>query len=106
MKAKRNTVKIAPQPTFVGEVLAERGPKYGVFSTQAAVSQDIKRVMWGTEGWEALSDDAKEAFEMIAVKISRALCGDPNYTDNYVDIAGYATLVADRLSEAPEVFNV
>lgn len=31
--------------------------------------------------------------EMIAHKIARILNGDPNYADNWHDIAGYATLI-------------
>lgn len=34
---------------------------------------------------------------MIQHKIARILNGDPDYVDNWVDIAGYAKLVADRL---------
>lgn len=42
--------------------------------------------------------DAVEALEMIAHKIGRILNGDPGYADSWVDIAGYAQLVADRLN--------
>jgi len=35
---------------------------------------------------------------MIAHKIGRILNGDPNYADSWIDIAGYAKLVADRLT--------
>ena len=34
---------------------------------------------------------------MIAHKIGRILNGDPNYADSWVDIAGYAQLVANEL---------
>jgi hypothetical protein len=34
---------------------------------------------------------------MIAHKIGRIVNGDPRYADSWVDIAGYAKLVADRL---------
>jgi hypothetical protein len=37
---------------------------------------------------------------MIAHKIGRILNGDPNYADSWIDIAGYAQLVADRLTRA------
>ena len=33
---------------------------------------------------------------MIQHKIGRVLNGDPNYDDNYRDIAGYATLLLDE----------
>jgi hypothetical protein len=38
-----------------------------------------------------------EALDMIAVKISRILTGDPNYSDNWHDIQGFAKLVENRL---------
>ena len=44
-----------------------------------------------------MESDQEDALMMISVKISRILNGDPNYSDNWRDIAGYATLVADRL---------
>lgn len=44
-----------------------------------------------------LDPDQREALEMIAHKIARILNGDPNYADSWHDVAGYATLVADRL---------
>ena len=34
---------------------------------------------------------------MIAHKIGRILAGDPNHIDHWLDIAGYATLVAKEL---------
>ena len=34
---------------------------------------------------------------MIVNKLARIYNGDPNYSDSWRDIAGYATLVADRL---------
>lgn len=38
-----------------------------------------------------------ESLDMIAHKIGRIIAGDPNVEDHWRDIAGYATLVADRL---------
>jgi hypothetical protein len=52
--------------------------------------------MFATE--KKLDDDQSEALEMIAHKIARILNGDPNYVDSWLDIAGYATLVAERLN--------
>ena len=43
--------------------------------------------------------DQREALEMIQHKVARILNGDPTYTDNWIDIAGYATLVANRLEK-------
>ena len=44
-----------------------------------------------------LDDDQIEALDMIASKIARVVNGNPNHIDSWIDIAGYATLVADRL---------
>ena len=53
--------------------------------------------MINTDNFEKLDEDMTDALEMMAVKISRILNGDPWYADNWVDIAGYAKLVGDRL---------
>jgi hypothetical protein len=43
--------------------------------------------------------DQREALDMIAHKIARIINGDPDYADSWVDIAGYATLVSERLKD-------
>ncbi len=78
------------------EILNERGERYGTFQQQAAISQSLKRVMFAAE--RKLEDDQTEALEMIANKIARILNGDPDYVDSWLDIAGYATLAAERLN--------
>ena len=78
------------------EILNERGERYGTFQQQAAISQSLKRVMFAAE--RKLEDDQTEALEMIANKIARILNGDPDNVDSWLDIAGYATLVAERLN--------
>lgn len=79
-------------------MLAERGLRYGTFLKRAIIAQRLKAVMADTPNWIALNDDMAESLEMIAHKISRILGGDPAYADSWVDIAGYAQLVADRLN--------
>ena len=78
-------------------LLAARGARYGAFADNASISQALKTQMRQTPKWGVLDPDMKEALEMVAHKISRILCGDPHYDDSWVDIAGYATRVADRL---------
>lgn len=79
-------------------LIAERGERYGKFAEGAAIMQQLKQVTHCTPGWSRLSDGQKEALDMITHKIGRMLNGDPNYDDNWKDIAGYATLVADELN--------
>ena len=89
-------------PLTVDEVLTERGKRYGLFKDHANVTQQLKGVMFGFNPSLRLENDQKEALEMIAHKIGRIINGDPNYADSWVDIAGYAKLVADRLEGNPK----
>lgn len=83
---------------LIQEVLAERSSRYGNFRDQAIISQKLKYVM-EQHGLRTgkLNSHQVEALEIIAHKIARILNGDPNYADSWVDIAGYAQLVVDRL---------
>ena len=87
--------------TDVAEVLAERGTRYGEFADHAEVTQGLKRFMAQelAKRNKVLADDQWEALEMVAHKIGRIINGDPDYADSWVDIAGYAKLVADRLEK-------
>lgn len=83
----------------IGDILNGRGERYGKFDALAEISQNLK-VLIGTSGnFNELASDQQESLEMIAHKIARILNGDPNYPDSWLDIAGYAKLVADRLAE-------
>jgi hypothetical protein len=79
------------------KTLDERGTRYGKFKGHAEISQAIKSVMFNSRQDLELAADQREALEMIAHKIARIINGDPDYADSWVDIAGYAKLVADRL---------
>ena len=83
----------------ITQTLTDRGNKYGPFIGHAEVTQRLKRVMAEelAKRGKPLADDQWEALEMIAHKIGRIINGDPDYDDSWVDIAGYAKLVSDRL---------
>jgi hypothetical protein len=110
-------------------VLAERGARYGRFTSHALITQALRAVFAGNfatavnflhaganvpNGKNSYLDgrvqvkhrnmapDQREALDMIAHKIGRILNGDPDYSDSWRDIAGYATLVADRLDGKDE----
>ena len=83
--------------TNIEKVLEERGKRYGEFTDHAFITQSIKRAMKNSSNWNHLSDDMKEALEMIAHKIGRILNGDLEYIDSWTDIIGYAKLVEDYL---------
>lgn len=86
---------VAPQD--IDAVLTERGSRYGDFFTHAEVTQAIKHEIRQGASFTKMEDDMVEALDMIAHKIGRIVNGDPRYADSWVDIAGYAKLVADRL---------
>lgn len=91
----------------IDNVLKERGNRYGSFDSHAEITQTLKSVMCGLlvdcpTNWAILKHDQAEALEMIAHKIGRILNGDPDYADSWIDIAGYAKLVADRLEKCAE----
>ena len=81
----------------IQSTLEARGKRYGLFKDHAGISQRMKAVMRQTPAWGHLEADQQEALEMIAHKVARILNGDPDYPDSWHDIAGYATLVEDRL---------
>lgn len=83
----------------VEQVLEQRGKRYGEFHEHAAIAQDLKARMYAAPGWQRLTPDQREALEMVQHKVARILNGDPSYDDNWVDIAGYSTLVAQRLKQ-------
>jgi len=82
--------------TNIADVLAERHSRYGEFKRHAEITMEIKETI--DNYGDNLDEDQTEALHMIAHKIGRILNGDPNYADSWIDIAGYAKLVADRLT--------
>ena len=78
-------------------VLSDRQSTYGSFEAVAQVAQTLKASMAASKNWPRLRPHQRESLEMIASKIARILNGDPAHSDSWVDIAGYAQLVADTL---------
>ena len=87
------------EPNKLDGILEERGSRYGNFARQAMISQAFKAVLYAYRQKGVLAADQAEALDMIFNKIGRIINGDPNYADSWVDIAGYAQLVADRLED-------
>ena len=83
----------------INEILQERGKRYGPYETTALIAQQLKMMMHETPSWHKLTAAQREGLEMIQHKIARILNGDPNYTDSYMDIAGYATLIVQTMED-------
>lgn len=77
----------------IADTLNERQSTYGSFEDVANTTQYLLQML----STDAMSDVQLEALHMICSKLARIAHGDPNYKDNWHDIAGYATLVERSL---------
>ena len=105
--AQQGAAGSAPQPIEmydyidqVDETLDARAVEYGKFIEGAEVMQMLKRVVLNAlnNRDKTLAHDQAEAMDMIIHKIGRIINGNPDVVDHWLDIAGYAQLVADRLN--------
>ena len=87
------------EDTNIDETLDARAQDYGKFKDGAALMQAMKRTLadHARRHNKTFADDQWEALEMIVHKIGRIVNGNPDKVDHWVDIAGYAKLIADRL---------
>jgi transposase-like protein len=88
-----------PEVGDVDAILNERAATYGSFISVALFAQEMKELIRSAldEQNAGLQADHQEALDMIASKIARIITGDSHHRDSWLDIAGYATLVADRI---------
>lgn len=91
--------KPEPEVSGVSKVLDARAEQYGSFMQSSDTVIRIKSILHNVVARNEvpLYPDQLQALDMIATKISRIVHGNPNHLDSWIDIAGYATLVADRL---------
>lgn len=82
----------------VQNTLNLREERYGKFMDNATYAQRLKYVLHSATAWDVLEYDQQEALDLIMSKVGRMLSGDPNYIDSWHDIAGYATLIENRLN--------
>lgn len=82
------------------DTIQDRDAKYGGFTNVCdcdyEMSNAFHRATDRVIGY-ALEPYQIVAIDMILHKLARIACGDPNYVDNWHDIAGYATLVEREL---------
>ena len=89
-----------PDTDAVNDTLDARAVEYGKFIEGAEIMQMLKRVVRNAldNRDKTLAHDQAEAMDMIIHKIGRIINGNPDVMDHWLDIAGYAQLVADRLN--------
>ena len=84
-------------PSAIAPVTVEREKTHGDYARSALLCQSMKGFFRSSMYPRTLAAPHQEAAEMILFKLSRTACGNPNHADHWRDIAGYATLVADRV---------
>jgi len=89
----------AQNPTILDQIDEDRGAAYGEFEKVAACAQGIKEqiVMFKSNRDDVMDTCAnhseQEALDLIATKLARIACGDPEkQEDSWRDIVGYANL--------------
>lgn len=85
----------------INKTLEERGKQYGDFQGHAEITVCIKDIIRRSPSFCRMEFNEVEALDMIAHKIGRICNGNPHYADSWIDIAGYATLVARELEKQP-----
>jgi len=92
-------IAMEPDETDVDQVLDSRAKDYGKFIEGAEIMQMLKRLVHNyiEDRGTPLAFDQREAIDMIIHKLGRIINGNPDKVDHWVDVAGYSTLVADRL---------
>ena len=80
-------------------LIDSRQGTHGEFNENSRATWEILRTLQGERNWAVLPDNMKHAIYMIAHKMARIMAGNPEEPDHWQDIAGYATLVAQRLEK-------
>lgn len=98
-RAMSNLVKgIFMKKQNLKNTLKSRGSKYGNFTENAEIAQDLKDRMRASGNWDSLPPAFREGLDIVQLKVSRILTAkaDFNNPDNLHDIQGYAKLLEDR----------
>jgi hypothetical protein len=84
----------------VKETLKERQGTHGAFSENAVASQALKTTITNQKSTHVYLDAVQqEVLDVICAKIARIITGDPDHTDSWHDIAGYAMLAEQDITD-------
>lgn len=81
----------------VDEILKNRDSIHGDFQKVADTAQCLKAIIADSENHLPL--DMNESLDLICTKIARIANGNFEEVDHWLDIAGYAQLIANRLNK-------
>lgn len=86
------TESVQDLPESVPDRQATHGDYASYCHAVAAISAAV-----GCSQVKPLGHVADESLSMIIRKVARITTGDPNFVDHWLDIAGYATRMAEHL---------
>lgn len=81
---------------YTNETLNEREKTHGDWKDTAATYVRLRSALASPE--TRMEPMQVAALDMIAMKLARVVHGNPDEPDHWRDIAGYAELIASRLS--------
>lgn len=81
---------------YKNQLLNDRERTHGDFGLNAEIAQRLKAVFeWALTQGANPTARVKEATDLICTKFGRLYAGDPSEREHWVDIAGYANLIAE-----------
>jgi len=80
-------------------ILEQRGQQNGDYGLMCDIIQSLKETMYSTNRAANMTPYQRETIDMICHKLGRIATGDTWHEDHWRDIAGYATLTADRVKQ-------
>ena len=91
----------------LSDLIATRQTTHGNFTDTSKCAQRLKEDLraWGPN-WDRMEPYQSEALDMICQKLARVATGDPMEPDHWIDLAGYSTMVVDRLKGATTMWAV
>lgn len=81
----------------VDEILKNRDSIHGDFQKVAETAQQLKGVI--ADSANHLPLNMNESLDLICTKIARIANGNYNEIDHWLDIAGYAQLISNKLQK-------
>jgi hypothetical protein len=81
----------------VDALIAERKKTHGDFREKSELAQATKAIWRSAPNWSKLSAVQKEGLEYVIDKITRALAGDPNFKDHWMDTMGYIRRILEDI---------
>lgn len=94
-----------PKAPTAQSVITERASTHGDFGEVAKTSQHLKGCVSAalTTRGKVLPSDQQESLDLICMKMARIIHGNHNEPDHWQDVAGYATLIGNKLSKGSHV---